>query len=160
MTGPARSGGPIVTARPVVTSRWVLAVAAGIVLVFLVFAIMLPPSATMGARVTLLDRLSMFGLGAAMAALVACPAWPRLRADAEGVHARGFIGGYRTVPWDLIHAVEFPPGARWARLVLAEDEAITLYAVQRADGSASVEVMDGLRALLLLKGGATGTPRD
>ncbi|MCU1689809.1 MAG: putative rane protein [Jatrophihabitantaceae bacterium] len=136
-----------VTARPVTTARWVLSIAAGIVLVFLVFAIMLPPSATMGAHVTFLDRLSMFGLGVAVAAVVACPAWPRMRADAAGVRMRGFVGGYREVPWSLVHAVEFPPTARWARLVLADDEALTLYAVQRADGAASVEVMDRLRAL-------------
>lgn len=137
----------VVSVRPVTTSRWVLGIALGIVLVFLVFAIMLPPSATMGAKVTLLDRLSMFGLGVGAAAVVACPAWPRVRADATGVRTRGFIGSYREVPWSLVHEVEFPSAARWARLVLADDETIPLYAIQRADGAASVAAMDRLRAL-------------
>jgi hypothetical protein len=143
----------IVAARPVVTARWVLSIAGGIVAVFVVFAIMLPPSATMGVEVTLLDRLSMLGLGIAMAALVACPAWPRLRADATAVRARGFIGGYREVPWALVRAVEFPPTARGPRLVLDGDEAITLFAVQRADGAASVDTMNRLRALHRTAGG-------
>lgn len=139
--------GAAVSARPVRTSRWVLSASTAIVLVALVFAIMLPRSATMGADVTALDRLSMFGLGVAVALVVACPAWPRMRADARAVWTRGFIGGYREVPWSLVHGVEFPPTARWARLVLADDEAISVYAVQRADGAASVEVMNRLRAL-------------
>ncbi len=136
-----------VHARPIMTSRWVLTIAAGIVAVFLVFAIMLPRSATMGAEVTLLDRLSMFGLGLAAAAVVACPAWPRLRADANGVRARGFVGGYREIPWGVVRAVQFPPSGRFAQLVLDGDETITLFAVQRADGARSVAVMDALRAL-------------
>lgn len=150
----------MVRARPVITTRWVLSIAAGIVLVFLVFAIMLPPSATMGAEVTPLDRLSMFGLGVGAAAIVACPAWPRMRADAIGVRTRGFIGGYQEVPWSLVHAVEFPPKARWARLVLANDEAISLYAVQRADGAASVAVMDRLRVLHREAWGEPGPPDE
>jgi hypothetical protein len=141
---PAREG---VSARPVAMSRWVLSIAAAIVLVFLVFAIALPRSATLGADVTALDRLSMFGLGVAVAAIVACPAWPRMRADEHAVSTRGFVGGYREVPWELVRAVEFPPHARWARLVLDEEETVSLYAVQRADGAASIEVMDDLRAL-------------
>lgn len=135
------------TARPVVAGRWVLSIAAGIVLVFLVFALMLPRSSTLGADVTWLDRLSMFGLGVAAAAVVACPAWPRVRADEHGVRTRGFVGGYREVPWELVRAVEFPPKARWARLVLDDDETLSLYAVQRADADASVQVMDRLREL-------------
>jgi hypothetical protein len=154
----ADAGAAVVTSRPVATSRWVLSVAAGIVLGFLVFAIMLPPSATMGAQVTVLDRLSMFGLGVGVAAIVACPAWPRMRADTRGVRTRGFIGGFREVPWNLVHAVEFPPTARWARLVLADDEAISIYAVQRADGARSVVVMDQLRALHSQAHNAPGPP--
>ena len=58
---------------------------------------------------------------------------------------RGFFGGYRHVDWDLVTAVEFPPKARFARLVLPGDELIVLYAVQRGDGERSVAVMQGLR---------------
>ena len=31
---------------------------------------------------------------------------PRLRADRDGVHLRGFFTGWRTIPWDVIEAVE------------------------------------------------------
>jgi hypothetical protein len=138
---------PIVTARPIVTSRWVLSVAAAIVIAFLVIAATLTSATTLTDGVSWLDRVSIFGLGLLIAAIVATPAWPRMTADADGVRTRGFVGGCREVPWELVHAVEFPPRARWARLTLADEETITLFAVQRADGTASVEVMDRLRAL-------------
>ena len=38
-------------------------------------------------------------------------------------------------------AVDFPPKARFGRLVLPGDELIVLYAVQRADAERSVAVM-------------------
>ena len=72
---------------------------------------------------------------------------PRIRANAAGVDTRGFFGGYRHVDWDLINRVDFPPKARFARLVLPGEELIVLYAVQRGDAERSVTVMQQLRAL-------------
>jgi hypothetical protein len=136
-----------VTARPITTGKWVLSIAGLIVLAFVIIALTLPRSTTLGADVTLLDRASMLGLGLFLAALVAAPARPRVQADARGVRTRGFVGGYREVPWLLVQAVEFPPRARWAQLVLDQDETIQLYAIQRSDGLVSIETMDRLREL-------------
>jgi hypothetical protein len=138
----------LVSVRPQVSGTWVLSVAGAIVAAFAIIAITLPRSTTFGDSVQWSDRLSMFGLGLLVAAIVATPAWPRVRADAEGVRTRGFVGGYRLVPWSLVHAVEFPLRSRWAVLVLADEETVSLYAIQRADGERSIEAMRGLRALL------------
>ena len=72
---------------------------------------------------------------------------PRLRADAKAVHLRGYIGNWRTIPWDAVVAVEFPSNVRFARLVLPGDETLALYAVQRADRERAVETMRRLRGL-------------
>jgi hypothetical protein len=61
---------------------------------------------------------------------------------------RSYLGNWRTVPWVAIKAVDFPSNVRFARLVLAGDETLALYAVQRADGERAVEAMRGLRRLL------------
>ena len=60
---------------------------------------------------------------------------------------RSFLGGWRTVPWDLIVGVEFPKKVRFARILLPGDELLALYAVQRWDRDQAVVAMHGLRAL-------------
>ena len=73
---------------------------------------------------------------------------PRLIADVQSVRMRSFVGGYRTVAWDLVVAVEFPAKARFARLVLPGEEILAIYAVQRLDKEQAIAVMRGLRVLL------------
>ena len=138
----------MVTARPVKSGTWVLSIAGALIVAFAIIAATLPRSTTFGDSVQWSDRLSMFGLGLAIAAIVAMPAWPRVKADASGVRTRGFVGGFRFVPWQLVRSVEFPPKSRWAILQLDREETISLYAIQRADGQRSIDAMDGLRALL------------
>jgi hypothetical protein len=86
-------------------------------------------------------------IGAIAAAGLHLPARPRLRADREAVHMRGYVGAWRTVPWEIVVAVEFPSNVRFARLVLPGDETLALYAVQRADRERAVETMRALRRL-------------
>jgi len=72
---------------------------------------------------------------------------PRLHADRESVRLRAFLGGWRTVPWDVVVGVEFPSRVRFARIVLPGEETLAIYAVQRLDKEQAVEVMRRLRAL-------------
>jgi hypothetical protein len=72
---------------------------------------------------------------------------PRLHADADGIRLRAFLGGWRTVPWSLVRAVDFPGNVRFARIVLPGEETLAIYAVQRWDGQYAVGVMRQLRAL-------------
>jgi hypothetical protein len=136
----------IVTARPVVMTRIGYAAAAFVFVVFLVTAIVMP-HANAGAHFGVKDQLGTAVLGVILGGLLLMPTRPRLRADATSVRLRAFLGGWRTVPWELIVAVEFPSKVRFARLVLPAEETLAIYAVQRFDKAQAVDVMRRLRAL-------------
>jgi hypothetical protein len=94
------------------------------------------------------DQIGTGVLGALIASGFLLLTRPRLVADSASVRMRSYVGGYRTVPWDLIVAVEFPAKVRFARVVLPGEEILALYAVQRLDKEQAVAVMRGLRQLL------------
>ena len=132
--------------RPVRTARIAVAGAVMVAVAFLICAVLLPHT-TDGVNFTAADQLGMAGTGLLVAVGILSLTRPRLRAGLDGLDVRSFFGSYRHVDWDLVTAVEFPPKARFARLVLPGDELIALYAVQRADTERSVAVMRDLRAL-------------
>jgi hypothetical protein len=136
----------IVTARPIRTARIADASAAVVFVVFVIVAIVMP-HANAGASFGWKDQVFTVVIGAIIAVGLHLPARPRLRADAHGVYMRGYLGTGRTVPWDLVVAVEFPSNVRFARLVLAGEETLALYAVQRIDKEQAVATMRGLRRL-------------
>jgi hypothetical protein len=138
--------GTVVTARPIRTSRIANAAALFVFAVFVVVALVMRrdnAGATFGHK----DQVFTVVVGAILAAGLHLPARPRLRADAEAVHLRGYVGNWRTIPWDAVVAVEFPSNVRFARLVLPADETLAVYAVQRMDREVAVAAMRGLRAL-------------
>ena len=57
--------------------------------------------------------------------------------------------GYRLIPWPDVVGVTFPPGARWARVDLPDDEYIPAMAIQAVDKERAVEAMDNVRDLLV-----------
>jgi hypothetical protein len=135
-----------VTARPVRTAR--IAVVAGLVVfaVFLAVAFVMR-RANAGVQFHTSDQVATAVIGVLAGFGFRPFTRPRLDADARGVRIRGFFGGWRTIPWEMVVAVEFPKTVRFARLVLPGDETIALYAVQRADRERSIAVMRALRAL-------------
>lgn len=148
MTGPSAPSVPReVSARPVKAVRYAVLAAVVVLVLFGVAALILRSTSDDGVGFTAADQVGIAGTGVLVALAILCLTRPRLRADARGVDTRGFFTGYRHVDWPLVTAVEFPPKARFARLVLPGDELIVLYAVQRGDGERSVEVMQGLRTL-------------
>jgi hypothetical protein len=136
-----------VTARPVKAARYAVLSAVVVLVVFVLAALILLNTSDDGVAFNSADQIGIAGTGLLVALGLLSLTRPRLRADARGVDTRGFFGSYRHVDWDLVLGVEFPPKARFARLVLPGDELIVLYAVQRGDGERSVTVMQGLRAL-------------
>ena len=136
----------VVTARPIRTGRIANASALFVFGVFVVVALVMRrdnAGATFGHK----DQIFTVVVGAILAAGLHLPARPRLRADAEAIRLRSYVGNWRTVPWDAVVAVEFPSNVRFARLVLPADETLAIYAVQRMDREVAVEAMRGLRAL-------------
>jgi hypothetical protein len=139
MTAPAPVG-----ARPVRTARVSYALAVVVLVVFVVVAAVMRRD-NAGAAFNGADQVGTVIVGVILALLCTIPARPRLLVDADGVHVRQFLGGWRAVPWDLVVRVEFPRSARFARLVLPGEELIGLYAVQRWDAHQAVAVMAALR---------------
>jgi hypothetical protein len=114
--------------------------------VFLVTAVVMP-HANAGAHFGVEDQVGTAVLGVILGGLFLMLTRPRLEADRESVRLRSFLGGWRTVPWDVVVAVDFPSKVRFARIVLPGEETLAIYAVQRLDREQSVEVMRRLRAL-------------
>ena len=65
----------------------------------------------------------------------------------DGVAVRNLLG-YRLIPWSEVVGVSFPPGARWARVDLPDDEYVPLMAIQSVDKERAVDAMDKVRALV------------
>lgn len=136
----------VVEARPVRTGRIANGCALGALILFIVIAIVMR-SDNAGATFHLSDQIFTVVLGLIIAGGLRLPARPRLRADAEAIRFRGYLGDWRSVPWSAVRAVEFPSKVRFARIALGGDESLALYAVQRADRETAVATMRGLREL-------------
>lgn len=136
----------VVTAKPVVLARIGWASAAIVLAVFVIVALLMDRH-TAGAHFVSNDRIGTLIIGIILAGLCIMPTRPRLRADAEGVHLRSFLGGWRHVPWGVIIRVDFPRNVRFARIVLPAEESLAIYAVSRLDKAHAVVTMRALRAL-------------
>lgn len=141
--------GPVVTARPVRGGRIANAVAIAVILVFVVVALLMRrdnAGATFGQK----DQIFTVVLGLLAGGGFHLLARPRLYADRSAVRLRGFVGTWRTIPWEAVVAVEFPRKVRFARLRLPAEETLAIYAVNRLDRDRAVAVMRGLRELFAL----------
>jgi len=136
----------VVTARPIRSSRIAYACAAVVLITFLTTALVMK-SENAGAYFGDKDQIGTAVVGVILAGLCLMPTRPRMVADAESVRLRSFLGGWRTIPWDLVVRVDFPSKLRFARLVLPGEETLAIYAIQRLDREHAVTAMRGLRAL-------------
>jgi hypothetical protein len=93
------------------------------------------------------DQVAMAVLGLLIAGGVLLFARPRLRVGPAGLSVRNLFG-YRLIPWVDVVGVSFPPGTRWARIDLPDDEYVPLMAIQAVDKERAVDAMDTVRALL------------
>lgn len=146
MTAVSTPAVEVVTARPVRSGRIANAAAAVALVVFVAVAVLMR-RLNAGATFHLQDQIFTLVLGVLVAAGLHLPARPRLRADADGVHLKGYVGAWRHIPWDAIVAVEFPTSVRFARVRLPADESLAIYAVQRMDRALAVDTMRRLRIL-------------
>lgn len=93
------------------------------------------------------DRVAVVVLGLIVAGALLLLTRARVRVGESGVSVRNALGD-RLIPWSEVVGVTFPPGKRWARLELPDDEYIPLVAIQSADKEHAVEAMRSLRALV------------
>lgn len=93
------------------------------------------------------DRLMMWGLGLAIAALMAryarIGAWP----FASGLRVRNLLLT-REIPWAEIEDVRFGGGEPWVQLELIDGETLAVMAIQRADGPRGQGEAERLAALV------------
>ena len=136
----------VVRARPIRGGRIANAVAAVVFVVFIVVALLMRRD-NAGATFGQLDQVFTVVLGVLAASGFHLLARPRLYADRTAVRLRGFVGNGRVIPWSVIVAVEFPSSVRFARLRLAGEETLAVYAIQRLDKDDAIAAMRGLREL-------------
>jgi hypothetical protein len=120
-------------------------VAAVLVALFTVVAVLLKQSNT-GVNFHTSDQIAMVGIGLFLGVAVMWLAWPRVRADTDGVEVRNLFGS-RRFSWKMIERLSFPDGAWWARLELPADEYVPMLAVQALDRERAVAAMRELRRL-------------
>lgn len=136
----------VVIARPIRSARIAWIASAVVFIAFTVTALVMRHY-NAGASFNAADQWGTFVIGVILAGLLLMPTRPRLHADAEALRLRAFLGGWRTVPWELVVRVDFPSKLRFARIVLPGEEALAIYAVQRLDAERAVETMAQLREL-------------
>jgi hypothetical protein len=123
-------------------------VAAGaIVVIFTLIATALTGSTGEGPAVFQTgDQAAMIGLGVCAALGALAFARPRVRADEKGIWVRNVFGTY-DLPWGVVREVRFERGHPWVTLELADDDTLSVLAIQAADKEYAVEAVRGLRAL-------------
>lgn len=116
------------------------------VIAFAVVAFLIVPT---GGEVgwTIPDKIMLFLLGCAIAALLT--RWALVRADPtpEGLTVRNLFLT-RFVPWTEVVNVQFGGGRAWCTLELDNTENLAVMAIQRADGPSANEEAARLAALV------------
>ncbi len=99
-----------------------------------------------GAAFETADQVAMVVLGVLAALGLLIFARPWVEADAAGVRVRNLLG-YYDLPWDEVRAIRFNRGVPWVTLELADDEVVSVLAVQATDKEHAIRAVRGLRAL-------------
>ncbi|GAA5173880.1 PH domain-containing protein [Pseudonocardia eucalypti] len=134
---------------------WVAWIAAVLLLGAMVAVAVVLRNESTGVYFRFADQVAMVLLGVFMALGVLSLTLARVRADADGVEVRNLLIT-RRVPWSAVLAVDFPEGARWARLELPDDEYLPLSAIQLVDGQHAVSAITALRELHAAHGCGSG----
>ncbi len=134
------------TVRPRRIAIYAAIGAAAVVIVGEVFVALKLRSSDTGVIFRTSDALAMAGLGLLFAGGLMLTARPRLRADAAGLRVRNIVGE-RFVPWPVVERIAFPEGAVWAQLELADDEVMSVMAIQSMDKERAVVALHEVRAL-------------
>ena len=121
--------------------------AAVVVGVMVVVALLLPTTPNTVVEYRLADQVAMVGLGLLLGAGVLLLGRSRVDADTEGIRVRNILGRHE-LPWSAVAAIRFDRNSAWASLLLANDDELSLLAIQAGDRMHAVRAVEGLRALL------------
>lgn len=146
-----------VDVRPRRTRVVCVVAAVGVFVLFAVLSTALTGRTESGGVFHRSDQVAMVILGALIGLGIMCFARPRVYADTTGIRVRNLVGGYQ-LPWDVVRAVRFSRHSPWASLELADDDEVTIMAIQAADKEYALDAVRALRRLLAAHGGAAGQP--
>jgi hypothetical protein len=93
------------------------------------------------------DRLMLFGLGAAIAALAWRYASIVAAPSREGLVVRNLVVT-RTLEWPEVVGVQFGGGEPWVSLDLEDGDVLAVMAIQKADGEVAAREASRLAALV------------
>lgn len=100
-----------------------------------------------GGTVTWADQAAMVGLGAIGAGIALSFLRLRVRADEKGIEVTN-VAQKRYFPWQVVTAINFTDKMTWATVELADDDEMSIMAVQVSDKERAVAAIKQLRALL------------
>ena len=125
-----------------------MAIISGVIATVLAGVIaLLLPGPEVGGKWGPMDKLMVWSLGLAIAALMVryalIKAWPQ----EDGLRVRNLILT-QTLPWSEIEDVRFGGGEPWVMIEMAEGESVSVMAIQRADGPLGVAEAARLAALV------------
>jgi hypothetical protein len=140
-------GVDVVRAHPVRLRRVAIGIAVVVVVLFSVIAALLGRTSSEGVVFGPGDQVAMVVLGLLIASGALLLARPSVVADLDGLRVQNIVTA-KQVPWELVREVSFPDGSPWAVLELADDDRISVLAVQASDGPRAVAAVRGLRTLL------------
>lgn len=100
-----------------------------------------------GGAVTWADQAGMIGLGVIGAGIALCFLRLGVRADATGIEVTN-VTSKRFFPWQLVTAINFTDKMTWATVELADDDEMSIMAIQVSDKERAVAAVKHLRALL------------
>jgi hypothetical protein len=140
-------GADVVRAHPVRLRRVVIGIAVVVVVLFAVIAALLGHTSSEGVVFGPGDQAAMVLLGLLIATGALLLGRPSVVADLDGLRIQNIVTA-KQVPWEVVREVSFPDGSPWAVLELADDDRISVLAVQASDGPRAVAAVRGLRTLL------------
>ncbi|MFG3340227.1 PH domain-containing protein [Glycomyces sp. NPDC048151] len=100
-----------------------------------------------GGAITWPDQAAMIGLGVIGAGISLSFLRLRVRADAKGIEVTN-VASKRYFPWQVVTAVNFTDKMTWATVELADDDEMSIMALQVSDKERAVAAVKHLRALL------------
>jgi hypothetical protein len=100
-----------------------------------------------GGAVTWADQAGMIGLGVIGAGIILSFLRLRVRADEKGIEVTN-VAQKRYFPWQVVSAINFTDKMTWATVELADDDEMSIMAVQITDKDRAVAAIKHLRALL------------
>jgi hypothetical protein len=102
---------------------------------------------TEGGTVTWADQAAMIGLGVIGAGIALSFLRLRVRADEKGIEVVN-VTSKRYFPWQVVTAINFTDKMTWATVELADDDEMSIMAIQVSDKERAVAAIKHLRALM------------